>query len=61
MGTVFAARDLRLGGLVALKFLLPDLAARPDIASRFVQGGARRPGSITSIHVAKVHDIDTLR
>ncbi len=57
MGTVYAARDLRLGGHVALKFLLPELAARPDIADRFVQE-ARAGRSITSVHVAKVHDID---
>ena len=58
MGTVFAAEHLTLGGLVALKFLLPDLAARPDVARRFLQE-ARAGRRLTSVRVAKVHDIDT--
>jgi TPR repeat protein len=57
MGTVFAAEHLTLGGLVALKFLLPELAARTDIASRFMQE-ARAGRSITSRRVATVHEID---
>ncbi len=54
MGTVYAARDLRLGGHVALKFLLPELAARPDIADRFVQE-ARSPRSARPVTVDKGH------
>ncbi len=57
MGAVYAAHHETLGGLVALKFLLPELAARPDLARRFLQE-ARAGRRITSAHVAKVHDID---
>lgn len=57
MGAVVAARHLRLGTRVAIKFLLPRSNARGRIADRFVRE-ARAVSRITSPHVSRVFDVD---
>jgi eukaryotic-like serine/threonine-protein kinase len=59
MGAVFAASDLKMGDPVAVKFLHPHLAARPDVASRFLQE-ARAGRRIENAHVARVFDIQSI-
>src|SRR4051812_30510849 len=57
MGSVFEARHEYLGTAVALKFLHPELAARPGLVARFLQE-ARLSASIKSHHIAHVTDVD---
>src|SRR5580658_4633729 len=59
MGEVFAARRLELGDLVALKFLLPTLRDRPEVAKRFAQE-ARTAASIKNDHVAHIYDVGSV-
>ena len=59
MGVVVAAMHLDLDQRVALKFLLPAAAHRPDVAARFGRE-ARSAAKIRSEHVAKVLDVGTL-
>ncbi|EYF07920.1 protein kinase domain-containing protein [Chondromyces apiculatus] len=59
MGVVVAATHTHLGQRVALKFLLPDLAARQDIVARFDRE-ARAAVRIQSEHVARVLDTGVL-
>jgi serine/threonine-protein kinase len=59
MGTVVAATHQQLGGRVALKFLLPELATHEVVVRRFLKE-ARAASQITSEHVARVTDVDTL-
>jgi serine/threonine-protein kinase len=59
MGVVVAATHAHLGQRVALKFLLPDLASRPDIVARFDRE-ARAAVKIQSEHVARVLDTGVL-
>ena len=58
MGVVYAATDRDLGTPVAIKFLLPSLAARPDIVSRFLHE-ARAGIRIKSLHVARIQAVGT--
>ena len=59
MGVVVAAMHVELEQRVALKFLLPEAAAHPDVAARFARE-ARAAARIHSEHVARVIDVGTL-
>ena len=59
MGVVFAATHELLHQTVALKLLLPDVAAYPDAVSRFLNE-ARAAARIRSEHVATVMDVGLL-
>jgi serine/threonine-protein kinase len=56
MGIVIAAKHLELGQRVAVKFLLPEYAAEPSSAERFLRE-ARAAVSLTSEHAVRVHDV----
>jgi serine/threonine-protein kinase len=58
MGIVVAATHEHLDQRVALKFLLPAMAANPEIVQRFVRE-ARAAVRIHSEHVARVLDVGT--
>jgi serine/threonine-protein kinase len=58
MGVVVAARHVQLGQLVAVKFLLPEAARRPEIAGRFLRE-AHAAVRLRSEHVARVFDVGT--
>jgi serine/threonine protein kinase len=53
MGTVWAAEDLRLGRMVAAKFLSKHLATQPRVRERF-QREARMTARVRSTHVVQV-------
>jgi serine/threonine protein kinase len=55
MGVVYKAEDLRLGRLVALKFLPPQLVRDPDAKRRFFQE-ARAASAIENANVCTIHD-----
>ncbi len=57
MGVVYKAEDLRLGRLVALKFLPPQLVCDPDAKRRFFQE-ARTASAIDHVNVCTIHDIE---
>jgi eukaryotic-like serine/threonine-protein kinase len=59
MGVVVAARHQLLGGRVALKFVLPELAQTTEVVQRFVRE-AQAATRITSEHVARVTDVGAL-
>lgn len=56
MGVVVAAHHLVLRERVALKFLLPSAAARPEVAARF-QREAQAAARIRNEHVVRVSDV----
>ncbi|MDA8238554.1 MAG: serine/threonine-protein kinase [Chloroflexi bacterium] len=56
MATVWRARDLRLDRDVALKVLLPNLAADPALAARFDRE-ARALAALSDPHVVGIHDV----
>lgn len=56
MGTVYKARDSRLGRFVAIKVLRADLADRPELRERFVRE-ARTVASLNHPHICTLHDI----
>jgi serine/threonine-protein kinase len=58
MGIVVAATHEHLDQRVALKFLLPSMAANPEIVQRFLRE-ARAAVKIHSEHVARVLDVGT--
>ena len=58
MGIVFRAEDIRLGRIVALKVLLPQLASDPDMRQRFIRE-AKALAAIKSDHVVTVHEVGT--
>ncbi len=55
MGAVWAARHMKLGSLLAIKFLDAKLAASPAFVARF-EREARAAATIQSPHVVQVHD-----
>ena len=55
MAEVRAGTDLRLNRPVAVKFLLPEMAARDDIRRRF-EAEARAAASLTDPHAVAVYD-----
>ena len=57
MGVVYKAEDLRLGRLVALKFLPPQLVRDADAKRRFFQE-ARTASAIDHVNVCTIHDIE---
>lgn len=59
MGAVFRARHEMLDQSVAIKVLLPEIAADKGAVARFLNE-ARASAKIRSDHVAKVVDVDTL-
>jgi serine/threonine-protein kinase len=59
MGVVVAAHHLQLDERVALKFLLPDAAANPQVVARFLRE-ARAAAKIKSEHVTRVFDVGTM-
>ncbi len=59
MGIVYAARDARLDRQVAIKVLLPRLVTSQTATQRFMRE-ARAATRITSEHVVKLLEIDTL-
>jgi serine/threonine protein kinase len=59
MGVVVAAHHIHLDEKVAIKFLLPDAVASPEVVRRFVRE-ARAAVRIKSEHVARVSDVGTL-
>ena len=58
MGTVVAARHLRVGQRVAIKVLSSALREYPELVARF-EREARAAGSLSSPHAVRVFDIDT--
>jgi serine/threonine protein kinase len=58
MGVVFEAVNERLGQGVALKFLHPEVLARPGAVERF-EREARASGRVQGPHVVRVLDVDT--
>src|SRR5579863_153418 len=56
MGFVVQATHLQLDQRVALKFLLPEVAAHPEVVSRFLRE-ARAAVKVQSEHVARVLDV----
>jgi serine/threonine protein kinase len=59
MGMVVAATHLQLGRVVALKLMLPETAASPETAARFIQE-ARAAAEVQSEHVVRVLDVGSL-
>src|SRR5262245_19474099 len=59
MGVVVAAMHMDLDQRVALKFLLPAAAAKPEVVARFDRE-ARAAAKIKSEHVARVSDVGKL-
>jgi serine/threonine protein kinase len=59
MGIVYAARHELLGRTVALKVVLPEIAANREVVARFMNE-ARSAARIESEHVAQVMDVDQL-
>ena len=59
MGFVVAATHEQLDQRVALKFLLPEIAAKKEVVARFLRE-ARAAAKIQSEHVARVIDVGTL-
>jgi serine/threonine-protein kinase len=58
-GYVVAAQHLVLQRRVALKFLRPELAAEPQLGSRFLRE-AQAAAQLTGDHITRVLDADTL-
>src|SRR5580692_8294823 len=56
MGEVFLAEDTRLHRKVALKVLLPEVAADPDRMARFVQE-ARLASALSHPNAAHIYEI----
>jgi len=59
LGIVVAAKHLKLGQRVAIKYLLPATLKSPNIVERFLRE-ARLAACIRSEHVARIYDVATL-
>jgi serine/threonine-protein kinase len=59
MGVVVSAADQKLGRTVAIKLMLPQVGASPEVAARFIQE-ARAAAELQSEHVARVIDVGEL-
>jgi eukaryotic-like serine/threonine-protein kinase len=59
MGIVVAARHLQLDERVAIKLMLPEIAANGEAVARFIRE-ARAAAKIKSEHVVRVFDVATL-
>ncbi len=57
MGAVYLARDVQLERPVAIKFLPPDLAARPELRARFLQE-TRTAASFSHPNIVPVHAVE---
>ena len=56
MGEVYRAEDLKVGGMVALKFLPPSLQQNPALLARF-HSEVRLARQVSHPNVCRVHDI----
>jgi Tol biopolymer transport system component len=56
MGSVYRARDTRLGRDVAVKLLLPDLIGDPQLRARF-EREAQTLAALNHPHIAAIHDM----
>ena len=54
MGVVFEAEDTRLGRRVAVKAMLPKVAADPNAKARFLRE-ARAAAAVEHDHVVPIH------
>ncbi|MBL8611986.1 MAG: serine/threonine protein kinase, partial [Myxococcales bacterium] len=57
MGIVFEATHVRMRQRVAVKMLLPEMLAMPEVVARF-EREARAAGQLRSRHAARVVDVD---
>src|SRR5262245_21183295 len=57
MGVVYRARDVRLGGSVALKVLPPEFTSDAERKGRFLQE-ARAASAVNHPAIAQIYDVD---